>query len=116
MNRSPRLKRVRLRERQEKTMWRSRNLLRRLLAGIAVSLALGGNAAAQSADPVPVVTPPFELPFLPSPSGLWTVTIGGQVEAKPGFVGAKTDNLGAAPIFNIHRAGSASQFRSPVDS
>jgi outer membrane scaffolding protein for murein synthesis (MipA/OmpV family) len=94
----------------------SRNLLRRLLAGSVVSFALGGNAAAQSANTPPVVTPPFELPFLPSPSGLWTVAIGGQAQSMPSFVGADTHSLGASPIFNIHRAGSADQFRSPIDS
>jgi MipA family protein len=99
-----------------KTMLRSRSLLRRWLAGCVVSFALGGNAAAQSVDTTPVVTPPFTLPFLPSPSGLWTVTIGGQVEREPGFLGANTDKFGGSPIINIHRAGSAEQFRSPLDS
>jgi MipA family protein len=65
---------------------------------------------------VPVVTPPFELPFLPSPAGLWTVTIGGQAAIQPGYEGAKDDNLGLMPIFGIHPAGSADQFRSPIDS
>jgi MipA family protein len=97
-------------------MLRSRSLLRRWLAASVVSIALGGNAAAQSANTAPVVTPPFELPFLPSPTGLWTVTIGGQVQTQPSFLGASTDNLGASPIFSVHRAGTTDQFRSPIDS
>jgi outer membrane protein len=100
----------------EKVMFKSRSLLRRLLAGGLVSFALGGNAAAQSADNVPVIAPPFELPFLPSPTGLWTVTVGGQAQAMPSFMGADTHKLDASPIFSIHRAGSADQFRSPIDS
>ena len=85
-------------------MLRSKALLELLLASGVVWTSLCGVAAAQSVDPVPVVTPPFALPFLPSPSGLWTVTIGGQAALKPGYEGAKEYNLGVVPIFNIHRA------------
>jgi hypothetical protein len=41
----------------------------------------------------------------------------GQMFAlEPGYAGAKDDNLGVIPIFRVHRAGSADQFRSPIDS
>src|ERR1700739_4348393 len=43
-------------------------------------------------------------------------SVGGQPEARPGFLGANTDKPGGSPIINIHRAGSAEQFRSPIDS
>jgi MipA family protein len=98
------------------TLLRSKTLLEFLLASGVVWTSLSGFAAAQSANTVPVVAPPFELPTLPSLSGLWTVTIGGQAELRPGYEGAKEYNLGIMPIFNIHRAGSADQFRSPIDS
>lgn len=75
-------------------------------------------ASAQTAAPSPVTLPPppFTLPFLPSPAGLWTVTVGAEVQAKPDFEGAKHDLLSAMPIFSVHRAGSLNQFRSPRDN
>jgi MipA family protein len=95
------------------TMLRSKTSLEFWLALSIVSTCLSRVAAAQSVDSPPAVSPPFELPSL---SGLWTVTIGAQAELGPGYEGAKDDKLGAIPIFSIHRAGSADQFRSPIDS
>ena len=95
---------------------RSKTLLAFLFVSSVVSPSLSGVAAAQSLDTMPTVTSPFELPFLPSPSGLWTMTIGGQAALQPGYEGAKDDKLGVDLIFGIHRAGSADQFRSPIDS
>jgi outer membrane scaffolding protein for murein synthesis (MipA/OmpV family) len=97
-------------------MLRSKTLLQLLLVSGVVWTSLSGVAAAQAVDTVPAVTSPFTLPSLPSLSGLWTVTIGGQAALKPGYEGAKEYNLGVVPIFSIHRSGSADQFRSPIDS
>ena len=70
-------------------------------------------ASAQSAVTLP--PPPFTLPFLPSLSGLWTVTIGANSNVQPDFEGARQDRLSALPIFSIHRPGSAAGFVSPRD-
>jgi outer membrane protein len=66
----------------------------------------------------PVITlpqPASALPFLPSTSGDWTITIGGDGELKPDFEGAKRYTFSPVPIFSIHRAGSSQPFRSPRD-
>jgi outer membrane protein len=85
---------------------------RKLLVA-SVALALPVTASAQSA----VTLPPLpSLPFLPSPVGLWTVTIGAQGNLTPDFEGAKSYLLGATPIFSVYPAGSPGRFRSPRDS
>jgi outer membrane protein len=76
-----------------------------------ISLSL--NASAQPALTLP--PPTFTLPFLPSMSGDWTVTIGAGGELKPDFEGAKRYMFSPVPIFSIHRAGSPEKFRSPRD-
>jgi outer membrane protein len=74
-------------------------------------------AAAAAADPVVTLpAPPFEVPFLPSVSGSWTVSVGAGAEYKPDFEGARRSMLSPVPIFSIRRAGSAEQFRGPRDS
>src|SRR5215467_7183687 len=70
-------------------------------------------ASAQSAVTLPL--PPFTLPFLPSLSGLWTVTIGANGNVQPDFEGARQYRLSALPIFSIHRPGSTEGFVSPRD-
>jgi MipA family protein len=79
--------------------------------------------AAKAQQPVltqePVVTlpaPPFTLPFLPSISGDWTVSVGAGAEYRPDFEGAKRYTVSPVPVFSIHRAGSPDRFRSPRDS
>lgn len=84
------------------------------LAACCAIAALPMAASGQTAFTLPA--PPFELPFLPPLSGSWTVTIGAQGQYQPDFEGAKASMLSAAPIFSIHRAGSADPFRSPLDS
>jgi MipA family protein len=86
---------------------------RRILALLIVTVAGPVTASAQSAITLP--PPPFTLPFLPSPTGLWTVTIGANGNLKPDFEGAQRYMLGATPIFSINRAGSADKFRGPRD-
>jgi outer membrane protein len=69
------------------------------------------------AQPVVVLpAPPVTLPFLPSISGDWTVTVGAGGEMKPDFEGAKHYLLSPVPIFSVHRAGSPDRFKSPRDS
>jgi outer membrane protein len=80
----------------------------------AAAAASAPPAAAQTAVTLP--PPPFTLPYLPSPSGLWTVTVGAGAELKPDFEGAKTYMLSPVPLFSVRRAGSPNRFRSPRDS
>jgi len=89
-------------------------LARFLIVGVAL-VAWPAAAVAQSSSVITLPPPPFTLPFLPSPTGLWTVTVGGGVELKPDFEGAKRYTPGPVPIVSIHRAGSLDQFRSPRD-
>jgi outer membrane protein len=97
-------------------MLKSKMVLELVVASGVVWTLQSGAVAAQSADTVPTAPPSFALPFWPWASGLWTVTVGAQAALKPGFEGAKQYNVGASPIFSFHRAGSADQFRSPIDS
>jgi outer membrane protein len=84
-----------------------------LLVLLTVSIASSANAWAQSAVTLPA--PPFTLPFLPSPTGLWTVTIGANGGAQPDFEGARRYMFTASPIFSINRAGATDRFLSPRD-
>jgi outer membrane protein len=62
--------------------------------------------------PVPAVS----LPFLPTPAGLWTVTIGAGGNFRPDFEGSTHYLLSPIPIFSVQRAGSGQQpFISPRD-
>jgi outer membrane protein len=88
--------------------------LRRGVAALVALLAWPLCASAQPAFTLPA--PPFTLPFLPSPSRDWTVTLGVQGQLQPDFEGAKNDLLSASPIFSAHGAGSPDSFRSPRDS
>lgn len=83
------------------------------IATLIITVALPAAASAQSAITLP--PPPFTLPFLPSPSGLWTVTVGVGGELKPDFEGAKAYMLSPVPIFSVRRAGTPDRFRSPRD-
>jgi outer membrane protein len=85
----------------------------RIIAPLIAAVALPAAASAQSVVTLP--PPPFTLPFLPSPSGLWTVTVGAGGELKPDFEGAKTYMLSPVPIFSVRRAGTPDRFRSPRD-
>jgi outer membrane protein len=86
----------------------------RVLVLSVILMAPSVAASAQTAVTLP--PPPFTLPFLPSPAGLWTVTVGANGGAQPDFEGAKRDRFSASPIFSIHRVGSADRFTSPRDS
>jgi outer membrane protein len=55
------------------------------------------------------------LPFLPTPAGLWTVTIGAGGNVRPDFEGATHYLLSPVPIFSVQRAGSRQQFIGPRD-
>jgi MipA family protein len=88
-------------------------LAARVLVLSVVIMAPSLPASGQSVLTLP--PPPFTLPFLPSPAGLWTIAIGANGEALPDFEGAKHDKLTALPIFSIHRAGFTNRFVSPRD-
>ena len=88
--------------------------LRRGVGALVALLTWPLAASAQPAFTLPA--PPFTVPFLPSPSRDWTVTLGVQGQLQPDFEGAKNDLLSASPIFSAHGAGSPDSFRSPRDS
>ena len=83
-----------------------------VIASFIIMVAVPTAASAQS---ITLPPPPFTLPFLPSPSGLWTVTVGVDGELMPDFEGAKAYMLSPVPIFSVRRAGTPDRFRSPRD-
>jgi outer membrane protein len=85
--------------------------LSRGLSGVIGMLAFP--AAAVAADPL------FKLPsvpFVPSASGDWTITLGVGGEMKPSYLGAGSSELSPKPIISIRRAGSPLRFRSMRDN
>jgi outer membrane protein len=86
---------------------------RQITASFIIMAAVPTAASAQSTVTLP--PPPVTLPFLPSPSGLWTVTVGVDGELMPDFEGAKAYMLSPVPIFSVRRAGTPDRFRSPRD-
>jgi outer membrane protein len=92
----------------------------RLLVACATAIALRSPVHAQSAPPDSSVwtlpVPAVSLPFLPTPAGLWTVTIGAGGNFRPDFEGATHDLLNPIPIISVQRAGSSQQFIGPRDS
>lgn len=80
---------------------------------LASLVALAPTAVAEPAVTLP--PPPFTLPFLPSPSGDWTVTIGMGGEMRPAFEGSRAFLFDPKPLFSIRRAGTPEPFRSPRD-
>lgn len=97
-----------------------RTALSRIFVACAVTVALRSPVCAQSAPPDSSVwqlpVPAVSLPFLPTPAGLWTVTIGAGGGFRPDFPGATHDLLSLVPIFSVQRAGSRQQFIGPRDS
>lgn len=85
-----------------------------LTAALGAILVLCHSASAEPLFTLP--PPPFELPGLPPPSGVWTVTVGMGGEYRPDFEGSKHSGLLPVPIFSIRRAGSIEQFRGARDS
>ena len=96
-----------------------RTVLSRLSVACAAIAALRSPVYAQSTQsdssvwtlPVPAVS----LPFLPTPAGLWTISIGAGGNFRPDFEGATHDLLRPVPIFSAQRAGSRQQFIGPRD-
>jgi outer membrane protein len=90
-----------------------------LLVAAATVLMVPSAAYAQSTQPDSSVwtlpVPAVSLPFLPTPVGLWTVTIGAGGNFRPDFEGATHDLLRPVPIFSVQRAGSRQQFIGPRD-
>jgi MipA family protein len=98
-----------------------RTAVSRLFVACATAIALSPVAYAQSAQPDSSVwtlpVPAVSLPLLPTPAGLWTVTIGVGGNFRPDFAGATHYLLSPIPIFNVQRAGSGQQrFIGPRDS
>jgi outer membrane protein len=95
--------------------------LSRKLVACAAMIALPSVCAAQSTQPDTSVwtlpVPAVSLPFLPTPAGLWTVTIGAGGSFRPAFEGSTHYLLSPVPIINVQRAGSGQPpFISPRDS
>jgi outer membrane protein len=86
------------------------SLSSRLLGVIAV---MAFPAAALGADPV-VMLP--SVPFVPSASGGWTVTIGIGGEMQPSYEGAGSSKLAPKPIISVRRAGTPARFKSMRDN
>ncbi|MDB5620007.1 MAG: MltA-interacting MipA [Tardiphaga sp.] len=73
-------------------------------------------SVAAYAQPVAVLpAPPVILPFIPSPVGGWTVTVGLGGEVEPSFAGANSVRFSPVPIFSLRRAGTPVRFRSMRD-
>ena len=91
----------------------------RLLVAAAAVFVAPSVAYAQSTQPDSSVwtlpVPAVSLPFLPTPVGLWTVTIGAGGNFRPDFEGTTHDLLRPVPIFSVQRAGSRQQFIGPRD-
>jgi outer membrane protein len=68
---------------------------------------------AVAADPV-VMLP--SVPFIPSASGGWTVTLGIGGEMGPSYPGAGSSMLDPKPIISIRRAGTPARFKSMRDN
>ena len=68
---------------------------------------------AVAADPV-VMLP--SVPFVPSASGGWTVTVGIGGEMQPSYEGAGSSELAPKPIISIRRAGTPARFKSMRDN
>jgi MipA family protein len=90
-----------------------RSRLAAFVAALGITVSLPGLASAQTAFTLPA--PPFQVPFLPSVSGDWTLTIGAGGEYKPDFEGSKHALFSPVPIFSLRRAGAAEQFHGPRD-
>ena len=84
----------------------------RILVGVAAAMACSAAALAQ---PVAVLPAPPAIPFLPSPVGGWTVTVGLGAEATPSYEGASSFRFSPVPIFSLRRAGTPARFRSMRD-
>lgn len=70
-------------------------------------------APALAADPV-VMLP--SVPFVPSASGGWTVTLGLGGTMQPSYDGANSSMLSPKPIISVRRAGTPERFKSMRDS
>ena len=98
-----------------------RIVLSRLFVACATMVALFPVVVhAQSTQPDSSVwtlpVPAVSLPFLPTPAGLWTVTLGAGGNFRPEFEGSTHYLLSPIPIINVQRAGSGQQpFISPRD-
>jgi outer membrane protein len=86
----------------------------RVLLVIIATLVSSLAASAQTAITLP--PPPFWPSFLPSLSGVWTVTIGANGNLQPDFEGGKQYRASALPVPSIHRPGSREAFVSPRDN
>jgi outer membrane protein len=70
-------------------------------------------ASALAAEPV-VMLP--SVPFVPSASGAWTVTLGLGGTLQPSYGGADSSMLSPKPIISVRRAGTPERFKSLRDN
>jgi len=90
-------------------------LISRVLLGVPFGFlaVMALPSIALAADPV-VMLP--SVPFAPSASGGWTVTLGLGGEMKPSYPGAGSSMLDPKPIISIRRAGTPARFKSMRDN
>jgi outer membrane scaffolding protein for murein synthesis (MipA/OmpV family) len=85
---------------------RMRQVGKHMAAAVFMVMSAARAASAQSA-----------LPAWLSPSGLWTVSIGGNFSGQPIFEGGKGDKFSGVPIFSLGPAGGSNErFHGPLDS
>ena len=70
-------------------------------------------AVAAAAEPVATLP---SVPFFPSASGDWTVTIGASGIMQPSYSGANGSMLSAKPIISVRRAGTPERFKGMRDN
>ena len=81
-----------------------------LIGALSVSALVSTAAIAQSVATFPAV------PFVPSVSGGWTVSVGLGGQMQPSYPGANSSEFNPFPMFSMRRAGSPLRFRSMRDN
>jgi MipA family protein len=92
----------------------------RTLSALAIALSLGGAPVAALAADLPAPSaPPANAPASYTPAAPdWIVTVGIEVRAVPGWMGASESRLvpTGLPLFGIRKAGTPPDFSGPRDS
>jgi len=85
----------------------------RVICAVVGALTMSEAAHAQ---PVATLPAPPAIPFVPSPVGGWTVTVGIGGEAAPSYPGADSLRFSPVPIISVRRAGTPRQFKGMRDN
>lgn len=85
----------------------------RVICAVVAALTMSEAAYAQ---PVATLPAPPAIPFVPSPVGGWTVTVGIGGEAAPSYPGADSLRFSPVPIISVRRAGTPRQFKGMRDN